>query len=134
MALEAILASALVPAAVDIIKGIGKGTSNGLARFFGGLSVDDQIKLEDAGIRRLDALAKLDNPYGTPSQWVVDLRAAFRYVAAGVLIVIGASIAVVSVIQKDAATMAAGLEIAGMPFGFIFGERMNLSFKGAKAK
>lgn len=134
MALEAIIASAVLPAAIDLIKGLGKGIANGLARNFGGITVDDQIKLEDAGIRRLEALAKLDNPHGTPSQWVVDLRAAFRYVAAGVLIAAGMVVAGVGAVSKDVTVMLAGLEIAGMPFGFIFGERMNLSFKGPNAK
>jgi hypothetical protein len=128
--MEAILASVVLPAAVDLFKNL----FSGLGRKFVGLSVDDQIKLQSAEISKLQAIAQLDNPHGTPSQWVIDLRASFRYIAAGVVILVGAGIAVLGWHSKDAATMASGLEIAGMPFGFIFGERMYLGFKGGLSK
>lgn len=127
MALEALLASVLVPAAIDMVKGIGGAVS----RRFGGLSVDDEIKLNASHVEKLKAVAELDNPHGTPSQWVIDLRGAFRYVAAGALIVAGGFVMVTA---TDPAIMGMGAEIAAMPFGFIFGERMVLSFKGGKTK
>lgn len=125
--MEAIIASAVLPAALDMIKGIGGAVSR---RFFG-LSIDDQIKLSNVDIERLKAVAQLDSPAGTPSQWVVDLRASFRYIAAGVVILIGSFLAYLGFQGKDHELMAAGLELAGMPFGFIFGERM---WQGLKAK
>lgn len=128
MVLESILASVLIPAAVDIAKNAGSAIS----RRFGGLSVDEQIKMDASNVEKLKALAELDNPHGTPSQWVVNLRAAFRYVAAGALIATG-GIVIMSATTPD--TLQIGAEIAGMPFGFIFGERMVLSFKqGGKSK
>jgi hypothetical protein len=119
--LETALFSALAPAAVDAIKGIFGAAS----RKWLGLSVDDEIKLSSANIERLKALATLDNPYGTPSQWVIDLRGSFRYIACGIFVLGGISTLFV------APTLAPiGLEAAASASSFIFGERMLLSIKG----
>lgn len=132
MVFSPMIAAAVIPAVTDIAKNvIGAATSK-----FIGISVDDQIKLEDANVRRLEALAKLDAPIGNPSQWVVDLRTSFRYIAAGVLIAGGLLVALYGLSIEDAAAQAAviafGMDTAGAPFGFIFGERMWATFKGNK--
>lgn len=124
--IETILASVGLPILMDLVKSAG----GALSRKFLGLSVEDQIKLDNAQIERLKALAGLDNPYGQPSQWVVDTRGAFRYVAAGVLIFGGLALASYGAFLKDAALTLQGIEVAGFPFGFIFGERLVLSYKG----
>jgi hypothetical protein len=140
---ETLLLTAVVPAALDLIKGSGQA----IGRKWFGLSVDDQIKLDNANVERVKALAELDNPYGTPSQWIVDLRASFRYIAAGILIVAGIGIMGVGAYQylfpSEAITLAGddtkelaksiiilGAETAGTPFSFIFGERMWTGIKG----
>lgn len=126
------IVSAVLPAAVDGIKNVVGAITN---RFIG-YSVDDQVKLTDNELKRLEAVAKLDTVVGTPSQWVVDLRASFRYIAAGVLILIGSSIAAYGLfIPEDvlsATVVAFGMDTAGAPFGFIFGERMWQGLKGLK--
>lgn len=116
MILESLLASTALPLALDIVKQVTN-------RWFG-LSVDDQIKMENAQVEKLKALALLDNPYGTPSQWVVDLRAAFRYIAS--VIIIGVGVYVLQIPTQ----IDAGLALISMPFGFIFGERLLLGMKG----
>jgi hypothetical protein len=126
------LLAAILPAVVDLVKnGIGAATTR-----FIGLSVDDQIKLEEAAVKRLEALAKLDNPGGTPSLWVINLRASFRYIMAGLLILGGLGTIWYGFDLTDpvarAAVLALGAEIAGTPFSFIFGERLYLGLKGAK--
>jgi hypothetical protein len=121
--MEAILASVILPAAIDMFKGLFSSAT----RKFVGLSVDDQVKLQTAEVSKLEALAKLDNPNGNPSQWVVDLRASFRYIAAGTIIAVGSFLMFVH--NETAATL--GYELVGMPFGFIFGERLYLGLKGA---
>jgi len=121
MILETALISSLVPAGVDLIKGL----FGGIARKWGGLSVDDEIKLDAAQVSKLQALAQLDNPQGTPSQWVVDLRASFRYIAAGVCIGGGTALFFVA---PGLAELAA--QLVTIPFSFIFGERMLLTLKG----
>ena len=117
------IVAALAPAAVDFIKGLG----GGLARKLGGLSVDDEIKLKNADVERLKALAALDAPVGSPSQWIVDLRASFRYVAAGVFVVGG----LLLVFSGDVLAPL-GIELAVSASSFIFGERMLLSLYNRK--
>lgn len=129
MALETILATVVVPAVVDLVK---SGFSFIGRKMGGGVSIDDKIKLDQSDISKMEALAKLENPFGVPSQWVVDLRASFRYVSAGVLILGGLSIAGYGAVAKAVDTVQLGLEVAGMPFLFIFGERMWNNFTGKK--
>ena len=121
MILESLLASVVAPAVIDLVKGAAGAAS----RKWIGLSVDDQIKIQNADVEKLKALAALDNPVGVPSQWVVDLRSSFRYLAAGASIIGGIGMFIM---------IPAMAEIAGqlitMPFGFIFGERMYLSISG----
>lgn len=114
------LVSALAPAGIDAIKSL----FGGIARRVGGLSVEDEIKLMTANNERLKGLAELDNPYGTPSQWVVDLRASFRYIAAGVCVLGGLGVAI-----WVPAISAAGLEVAASAFSFIFGDRVMIGLK-----
>ncbi len=119
MLLTAIL-SALAPAGVEAVKGLFKaGTDKWI-----GLSVDDKLRLQAADIERMKTLAALDNPGGTPSQWVVDLRGSFRYIACGIFIVGG-----LSTIFIAPALAPLGIEAATAASSFIFGERMVLSLK-----
>lgn len=118
--IETAIVSALAPAAVEAIKGLFGAVS----RKYVGLSVDDQIKLSNADVDRLKALAALDNPVGTPSQWVVDLRASFRYIACGIFVIGG-----LSTIFFAPALAPLGIEAAVSASSFIFGERMILSLK-----
>lgn len=123
MLIEGMLASVVAPAVVDLLKnGLGA-----VSRKWVGLSVDDQIKLQTADIDRLKALSSLDTPVGTPSQWVVDLRASSRYV--GVIIAILAGVGCLA----TGFDPEIGAQLIGIPFSFLFGERMYLTLAG-KAK
>lgn len=125
MIIETALISALAPAAIDAVKTL----FGGLSRRIGGLSVDDEVKLASSDISRLEALAKLDNPAGTPSQWVVDLRASFRYIASGIMVVGGIALVWYGLTISSAELSEAGVSIALAPSSFILGERMLLKFK-----
>jgi len=121
MLLETIV-GALVPIGVEGIK-------QAITRFAGGVkptTVDEQIKLDEAEVRRLEALAKLDTPIGQPSQWVVDLRASARYIGALLVIAVGVSTLYVPV---DVAVQTLALEAANIAFGFLFGSRIIAAFK-----
>lgn len=116
MILEAI-AAALVPVGVEGIKQL-------ITKFTGGVrpaSIDEQIRLNDSELNKLNAIAALDNPYGTPSQWVVDLRAASRYIGALAVIAIGITSIYLPV---DDYTKGIALEAANIAFGFLFGSRI----------
>jgi hypothetical protein len=123
--LAGLLASVGIPVLVDLFK----SAAPAVTRKVFGTSVEDQIKLDNANVERLKALAELDNPHGTPSRWVVDLRASFRYISAAALILTGVVVALKGVFLKDPAIISLGLEISSYPFGFIFGERMVLAYK-----
>lgn len=117
------LLSALVPVGVEGIKQV-------ITTKLGGVkptTVAEQIQLDEQDIKRLQALAALDNPGGTPSQWVVDLRGSARYIAAGVVIVGGTGISFISGV--DPALALTGLEAANIAFGFLFGQRIVSTFK-----
>lgn len=112
--------SALAPAVVEGFKNIFKAASDRWV----GLSVDDRLRIQDADLKRLEVIAKLDQPGGTPSQWVIDLRASFRYIACGVFIIGGLATTVVA-----PAFAPIGIEAAVSASSFIFGERMMLNLK-----
>ena len=122
--------SLLLSAGLPIILDLVKTAAPALSRKLIGVSVADQIALDNAAVERTKALAELDNPFGQPSQWVIDLRGAFRYVAALVLIVGGGLLAIYGATEAVPEALAAGLDLAVAPFGFIFGERLVLSYKG----
>lgn len=128
--MEAILASVVLPAIIDLFK----NGATAIGRKWFGTSVEDQLKIQSADTEKLKALADLDNPHGTPSQWVVDLRASFRYVCAVLVILVGCAITYYGAKLSNDVLMTTGLELVSMPFGFIFGERLYLGLKGALAK
>jgi hypothetical protein len=130
MILETLFAGALVPAVIDFFKGAGSAVS----RKWLGLSVDDEIKLANASVAKLEALSKLDNPYGTPSEWVVNLRASFRYIAALVVIIIGCLTLMSGVSYSLPNVVDMGYTLVGLPFSFIFGERLILGLRGPGSK
>jgi hypothetical protein len=121
MILETLI-GALIPVGIDGIKQI-------FTRFAGGVkptTIAEQLQLEEADIKRIEALAKLDNPYGTPSQWVVDLRASSRYIGALAVIAIGLSTLYMTI---DPFVQRIGLEAANIAFGFLFGSRIMANLK-----
>ena len=121
MIIETII-GALVPVGVEGIKQV-------IARFTGGVratTIQEQIQLDQNDIQKLQALAALDNPYGTPSQWVIDLRASARYIGALAVISIG----IVSLfINVDASVKQVCVEAANIAFGFLFGTRIVANIK-----
>mgnify|MGYP003347347008 CR=1 FL=1 len=122
MLLETIIGS-LVPVGVEGIKQL-------IVKFTGGVkpvTIEEQLKLDQSEIDRLKALAELDNPYGTPSQWVIDLRASSRYLGALVTIAVGLSTLFIPNISSEIQKI--GLEAANIAFGFLFGSRIAINWK-----
>lgn len=116
--------AALIPVGVEGIKQV-------IVRWTGEVkptTVDEQLKLLDADIRRLEAIAALDNPHGTPSQWVIDLRASSRYL--GALAIIAAGILTLYIPNMPKEIVAIAMEGASVCFGFLFGQRIIVNFKG----
>ena len=112
------------------------GVRSLFGRIFGGAganpqNVDEAIKLMAAETEKLKALAELDRPASNISQWVADLRAAFRYLAAALIILgtfalitakglgLGVSEGVVTIL----------LDMSGSVFSFLFGDRVYMHLK-----
>ena len=116
MLIETIV-GALLPVAIESGKQL-------ITKWVGGVkptTIDEQIKLDQNEISRIEALAKLDTPVGTPSPWVIDLRASARYI--GALVVIGVGISTLYVpVSDEIRTLA--IEAANIAFGFLFGSRI----------
>ena len=112
------LLSALIPVGVEGIK-------QAITTKLGGVkatTVEEQLKLDEQDIKRMQAVAALDNPGGTPSQWVIDLRGSSRYVMAGV--VISAGVVALFVPELPMEVKAVAYEGANIAFGFLFGQRI----------
>jgi len=78
-----LLATTILPA---LLPALGDAIRGGVARLTGGTgaqpqNVDEYIRVQEADIKRLQALAELDRPAGNISLWVANLRASARYLA-----------------------------------------------------
>ena len=121
MIIETII-GALVPIGAEAVKQV-------VTRFTGGFrpaTIDEQIKLDQSEIARLQALAALDNPGGTPSQWVIDIRASSRYIGALSVIAVGIGSLFIAGVAPDVQKIA--LEAANIAFGFLFGSRITAAW------
>ena len=116
------LLSALVPVGVEGLKQVIVTKMGGVKA----TTVAEQIQLDENEVKKLQAVAALDNPGGTPSQWVVDLRASSRYLAAGLVILSGSACLFVPDIELE--IKALGFEAANIAFGFLFGSRITIGF------
>ena len=117
---------ALLPALTDGFRGV-------IAKFTGGAggqpqNVAERIQLMQAEAAKLQAMSSLDTPIGQPSQWIVDLRAAFRYVIiSAILVFTGASLYFGDIVGASAISVL--LDMSGCAMSFVIGERMYLTLK-----
>ena len=114
--------SALLPVGVEGIKQFVTTKLGGVKP----TTIAEQLQIDDSDIRKLQAVAALDNPGGSPSQWVVDLRASSRYIAAAVVILGGTATLFIPTIDLE--VKALGFEAANIAFGFLFGSRITTGF------
>jgi len=140
-ALLGLLLPALIPAGVDIAKGLFGAVTRLITGDTGAKpqNIDEAIKLMAAETERIRALKELDEPAPNISKWVADLRASFRYIGAGMIILAGGF-----VIVFDAVSPAIGLpaipqetydivtQLMGSVFAFMFGDRVNMAIRRAK--
>ena len=117
------LLSSLIPVGIEGIKQLIVTKTGGIKP----TTVAEQLQLDDQDIKRMQTVASLDNPGGTPSQWVINLRGSARYIAAGVTIVGGIALAYVP--NTPETIVLVGLEAANIAFGFLFGQRVLANFR-----
>lgn len=124
MNLLTLILPAIVPALTDGLRAL-------IGRIAGGAgsqpqNVAEAIQLMQAQNARLEALAKLDAPAGDVSRWVANLRASFRYVAVGSIIL--ATIAAIFAGVEETALLVL-LDLSGASMSFVIGERMYLRIR-----
>jgi len=133
MGIETILATilpALLPGVADGFKMIFSkitGISMGEPKTFG-----EKLELEKLGIERMKALAELDKPYGTISLWVSNLRASFRYLAVGIIIIAALVYCFLPVSYQNPVALSFLSQLSGSATFFIIGDRVYLGLKGQK--
>ena len=112
------LLSSLVPVGVEGIKQLIVSKTGGVKP----TTVAEQIQLDEQDIKRMQTVAALDNPGGTPSQWVIDLRGSARYLAAFFVILGGVALSFTP--DAPVEVQMTALEAANIAFGFLFGQRI----------
>jgi hypothetical protein len=122
-----LLLPSLMPAFTDGVRGIISKLTGGA----GGQpqNVTERIQLMEAEASKIQALASLDSvSTGNPSQWIVDLRACYRYVIISAIILFtGVVVFVPDVV--GASVIAVFLDMTGACMSFIIGERCYLNLK-----
>lgn len=131
MILETLI-PALFPALADGVRGVfAKLTGNRGAL---PMNVDETVKLMQADIARLEALAKLDAPAANVSAWVSNIRALQRPIA--VLLVLAAYMGTVYYANTGHAvpdTVLAGvMTYAQLVTFYLFGDRSYAYLKAGK--
>lgn len=122
-----LLLPAIAPALTDGFRALVTRAVNGKGKGVEAPSApENSIAYINAETARIDAMARLDAVTGTPSQWVVNIRAVFRYAAIFFIWVITA-IAVFS--KQDITVIFTLLDICGATSSFIIGERFYLKIK-----
>ena len=130
MPLLTLLLPAVLPAVMDGLRSL-------IGRFTGGAgarpqNVDEAIKLKQADIDMLKALAELDKPAGDISRWVADLRASFRYLAAAAIILGTLGLAALDAaggIVVSPEILSGLLDMMGSVWAFMFGDRLYFAMK-----
>lgn len=132
--ISAVILSALLPAAGDLIKGlVGKITGGEGAKPTNVAEIiqlrEQDIKDKDADARRLEALSKLDQAENV-HQWVNDVRALQRPVVIACVLLSW----VVAINDPDVSPEKLELisSLAGSVFFFLFGERAYMYIKKQK--
>jgi hypothetical protein len=118
---------AILPALTDGFRGI-------IAKITGGAggqpqNVAERIQLMQAEATKIQALAALDNvTTGEPSQWIIDLRACYRYVIIS-FIILFTGLIVFFPNTVSPSVIAIFLDMTGACMSFIIGERCYLNLK-----
>ncbi len=124
------LLPALIPAGIDIVKGVTN-------HFIGGdlskpTNHAEWVEVQKAQTERLRVIAELDKPAANISRWVADLRASSRYIMVFLIFIAWAVLQGLEgggvIAEGYAATSA---DFARSAFFFLFGDRVYRHVKSA---
>jgi hypothetical protein len=130
MGLETILATVLpgvLPALMDGVKMIFSkitGVSMGEPKSF-----VERKELYTSETDRLKTLSELDRPSGNISNWVADLRASFRYVFVGLIIIVTLAYGLLYKSIGVPEVWGVLSQLSGSATFFILGDRVYLGLK-----
>jgi len=133
MGIETILATVLpafIPGIVDGVKMIFSkitGISMGEPKSF-----QERLEYERLAIEKMKALAELDKPYGTIAPWVSNLRASFRYLAVGIIVIATMIYCFLPTQYQNPVVLNFLSQLSGSLTFFIIGDRIYLGLKGSK--
>ena len=125
-----LLATTILPA---LLPALGDAIRGGVARLTGGTgaqpqNVDEYIRVQEADIKRLQALAELDRPAGNISLWVANLRASARYLATFAVILNAIVLSFVPGVVSDS-VLVLSWDLASGGFFYLFGDRAYFHLK-----
>lgn len=121
----ALLLPALLPAFADGIRGIFTKLTGGAGAK--PANATEAIEFMKAEAELAKAMAALDAPAANISKWVADLRASFRYIAAGILIVAPYGMLLFEGIFRvpiGTDLLLNAQDLSGQAFSFVFGDRL----------
>jgi len=120
----ALLLPALIPVVADGLRGVFNRVTGGAG--VKPTTTTEAIEFMKAEAEMAKAMATLDQPAPNISRWVADLRASFRYIAAGVLILAPYIIVLLQALELTVANevLLTSLDARDAAFSFIFGDRM----------
>ena len=118
------------PVISDGIRGlVNKFTGNAGAE---PANVEEAVKLVEADIRRLEAIAKLDKVEGDVSLWVNNIRALQRPIATGVVLVSWIGLLVMYGNTEPQNVIDIISNLASAVIFYLFGDRSYMHFKKRK--
>lgn len=112
--------TAFIPVITDVFKTVISRFTSNTPKI---VSADDYAKVNDADIKKLEILAKLDSA-GDTSKWVNNLKSLQRIVV--VYLTVGAWIVATFFVNIDPDRYKLISDLAGAIFFFLFGDRVNL--------
>ncbi|MBA7603107.1 hypothetical protein ES703_10211 [subsurface metagenome] len=124
------LLPALLPVIIDMVKvGWSKiiGVPTGEPMTF-----NERLEEKRLDIEKLKALAGLDKPTGNISQWVADLRASFRYIAVGVIVLAAIVYNFLPESYQNSVALNYLNQLGASATFFIIGDRVYLGLKHLK--
>ncbi|MBA7495773.1 hypothetical protein ES702_06362 [subsurface metagenome] len=124
------LLPALLPVIIDLFKG-------GLSKIIGiptaePMNFNERLEEKKLDIEKLKALATLDKPNANISQWVADLRASFRYIAVGVIVLAGIVYNFLPEASQNPDSLNSLNQLMASATFFIIGDRVYLGLKHLK--
>ncbi len=114
--------TALLPTVIDGVKAFVSRKTGGAPAV---VSADDYAKVIDADVRRLQALASLDQAAGPTSTWVANVRHMQRPTA-GAVVLLSWCLGAMALVDMDAARFELVSNLASSVFFYLFGERTNM--------